>query len=93
MKKATNQNNRGLLWAFEKSLEDLDFADDIALLAHRFQTHPRENNRLGKLRQPDRSQHHHRKIEDHESQQQNRERGDYREQRSRGSLRVCLHWQ
>ena len=37
MKKATNQNNRGLLWAFEKSLEDLDFADDIALLAHRFQ--------------------------------------------------------
>ena len=37
MKKTTNQNNRGLLWAFEKSLEDLDFADDIALLAHRFQ--------------------------------------------------------
>ena len=37
MKKTNNQNNRGLLWTFEKSLEDLDFADDIALLAQSFQ--------------------------------------------------------
>ena len=36
MKKTTNQNKRGLLWTFEKSLEDLVF-DDIALLANRFQ--------------------------------------------------------
>ena len=36
MKKTTENSKRGLLWTFDKSLEDLDFADDIALLAHRF---------------------------------------------------------
>lgn len=34
--KATNrQANRRISWTFQKSLEDLDFADDIALLAQR----------------------------------------------------------
>ena len=37
MKRSTEQVQRGLQWNFHKSLEDLDFADDIALLAHRFQ--------------------------------------------------------
>lgn len=34
--KATNrQANRGISWTFQQSLEDLNFADDIALLAQR----------------------------------------------------------
>ncbi|XP_061191552.1 uncharacterized protein LOC133199698 [Saccostrea echinata] len=33
MKITTSQANRGISWTFQQSLEDLDIADDIALLA------------------------------------------------------------
>ncbi|XP_061188795.1 uncharacterized protein LOC133196968 [Saccostrea echinata] len=36
MKITTSQANRGISWTFQQSLEDLDFADDIALLAQRY---------------------------------------------------------
>ena len=35
MKKTTENKNRGMRWTFTEHLEDLDFADDIALLAQR----------------------------------------------------------
>ena len=35
MKSTTETHQRGIQWTFQKHLEDLDFADDIALLSHR----------------------------------------------------------
>lgn len=35
MKSTTEIHQRGIQWTFQKHLEDLDFADDIALLSHR----------------------------------------------------------
>ena len=35
MTKIVEENNRGVQWIFAKRLEDMDFADDIALLAQR----------------------------------------------------------
>ena len=37
MRETTRNSKRGITWTFTESLEDLDFADDIALLAHRYQ--------------------------------------------------------
>jgi len=37
MKETTRDVKRGLSWTFTETLEDLDFADDIALLSHRHQ--------------------------------------------------------
>ena len=46
MKKTTAENNTGIQWTFTKKLEDLDFADDIALLSHRQQDAQSKLNRL-----------------------------------------------
>ena len=35
MRKATKDRRMGIQWTLTKELEDLDFADDISLLAHR----------------------------------------------------------
>ena len=35
MKNVTERNNTGIRWKFMEKLEDLDFADDIALLSSR----------------------------------------------------------
>ena len=35
MKETKGNNKRGISWTFTETLEDIDFADDIALLAHR----------------------------------------------------------
>ena len=35
MRKATKDRRMGIQWTLTKQLEDLDFADDISLLAHR----------------------------------------------------------
>ena len=37
MKNVTERNNTGIRWKFMEKLEDLDFADDIALLSSNFQ--------------------------------------------------------
>ena len=37
MKESTKDISRGIQWTFTESLEDLDFADDIALLSQRHQ--------------------------------------------------------
>jgi hypothetical protein len=37
MPKATEDSQRGIRWSFFSSLEDLDFADDLALLSHTHQ--------------------------------------------------------
>ena len=37
MKQTTKHASRGISWTFQKSLEDLDFADDIALISQRHQ--------------------------------------------------------
>ena len=37
MRKATEDEKRGIRWKINTILEDLDFADDIALLSHTFQ--------------------------------------------------------
>ena len=37
MKQSTTQKKTGIQWTFAKQLEDLDFADDIALLSHKQQ--------------------------------------------------------
>ena len=37
MKRATVNVKRGITWTLIDTLEDLDFADDIVLLAHRHQ--------------------------------------------------------
>ena len=37
MTKTAFDRKRGIQWTFTTSLEDLDFADDLALLSHRIQ--------------------------------------------------------
>jgi hypothetical protein len=37
MRETTRNTKRGITWTFGQTLEDLDFADDIVLLAHRYQ--------------------------------------------------------
>ena len=49
MKEATGNNKRGISWTFSNTLEDLDFADDIALLAHRQQDIQSKTNDLSKI--------------------------------------------
>ena len=46
MRKTTSGNNTGIQWTFSKKLEDLDFADDVALLSHRLQHAQSKLNRL-----------------------------------------------
>ena len=46
MRKTTSGNNTGIQWTFAKKLEDLDFADDVALLSHRLQHAQSKLNRL-----------------------------------------------
>ena len=46
MKKTILENNTGIQWTFAKKLEDLDFADGIALLSHRQQDAQSKLNRL-----------------------------------------------
>ena len=40
---------RGLQWTFAKTLEDLDFADDIGLLSHYFKHIEEKSRRLSKV--------------------------------------------
>ena len=35
--RTASDRKRGIQWTFTTSLEDLDFADDLALLSHRIQ--------------------------------------------------------
>jgi len=42
----TMDQPRGLQWTFAKTLEDLDFADDIGLLSHYFQHMQEKSQRL-----------------------------------------------
>ena len=37
MRKSTEDSPRGIRWTLSSKLEDLDFADDLALLAHTHQ--------------------------------------------------------
>jgi hypothetical protein len=37
MRQSTTEGRTGIQWTFTKQLEDLDFADDIALLSHKHQ--------------------------------------------------------
>ena len=46
MRKATENEKRGIRWKINTILEDLDFADDIALLSHTFQHIQQKTNRL-----------------------------------------------
>ena len=46
MKNTTNHKARGIKWTLFSSLEDLDFADDIALLASRHDHIQEKTNRL-----------------------------------------------
>ena len=46
MRKATEDDKRGIKWKINTILEDLDFADDIALLSHTFQHIQQKTNRL-----------------------------------------------
>ena len=48
MKETTKDAVKGLQWTFTETLDDLDFADDIALLAQRFQTKTDKLDSLGK---------------------------------------------
>ena len=42
----TMDQPRGLQWTFAKTLEDLDFADDIGLLSHYFKHMQEKSQRL-----------------------------------------------
>jgi len=46
MKQVTSGGRRGIRWALTSVLEDLDYADDIALLAHRHQNMQAKTNAL-----------------------------------------------
>ena len=46
MRKATEDDKRGIRWKINSILEDLEFADDIALLSHTFQHTQQKTNRL-----------------------------------------------
>ena len=45
----TMDQPRGLQWTFAKTLEDLDFADDIGLLSHYFKHIEEKSRRLSKV--------------------------------------------
>ena len=46
MKQVTNNSRTGIQWSLTEQLEDLDFADDLALLAH---THQQMQDKSHKL--------------------------------------------
>nr|KAG5700791.1 hypothetical protein BaRGS_034994 [Batillaria attramentaria] len=46
MRQATDGKRTGIQWTFSKQLEDLDFADDIALLSHKQQDAQEKLNRV-----------------------------------------------
>nr|KAG5707271.1 hypothetical protein BaRGS_000045 [Batillaria attramentaria] len=46
MRQATDGRKTGIQWTFSKQLEDLDFADDIALLSHKQQDAQEKLNRV-----------------------------------------------
>nr|KAG5690574.1 hypothetical protein BaRGS_009236 [Batillaria attramentaria] len=46
MRQATDGRRTGIQWTFSKQLEDLDFADDIALLSHKQQDAQEKLNRV-----------------------------------------------
>nr|KAG5689255.1 hypothetical protein BaRGS_006375 [Batillaria attramentaria] len=46
MRQATDSKRTGIQWTFSKQLEDLDFADDIALLSHKQQDAQEKLNRV-----------------------------------------------
>jgi len=46
MRKATKSNNTGIRWKMTSKLEDLDFADDLALISSTFQHIADKTNRL-----------------------------------------------
>jgi len=46
MRETTNGRRMGIQWTMWDHLEDLDFADDIALLSHRFQQIREKTTRL-----------------------------------------------
>nr|KAG5712555.1 hypothetical protein BaRGS_011529 [Batillaria attramentaria] len=46
MRQATDGKRTGIQWTFSKQLEDLDFADDIALLSHKQQNAQEKLNRV-----------------------------------------------
>nr|KAG5693360.1 hypothetical protein BaRGS_017653 [Batillaria attramentaria] len=48
MRQATDGKRTGIQWTFSKQLEDLDFADDIALLSHKQQDAQEKLNRVAK---------------------------------------------
>ena len=52
MTNTINYNNRGIQWSLTEKLEDLDFADDIVLLAHRYiDMQEKTNDMTNKARQ------------------------------------------
>ncbi|XP_056017380.1 uncharacterized protein LOC130053815 [Ostrea edulis] len=46
MRQTTSDSNRGIRWSIHSTLEDLDFADDIAMLSHTHQHIQEKTNRL-----------------------------------------------
>ena len=48
MRKTTEDTSRGIRWTLFSTLEDLDFADDLALLSHTNQHMQEKTNRLHK---------------------------------------------
>ncbi len=46
MNQTTNNSQTGIQWSLTEQLEDLDFADDIALLAHSHQQMQDKTNKL-----------------------------------------------
>ena len=48
MKEATRDKGRGIRWRFTTTLEDLDYADDIALVSSRFQDIQEKTTRVDK---------------------------------------------
>jgi peptidoglycan hydrolase CwlO-like protein len=46
MQQSTTGRRTGIQWTFTKQLEDLDFADDIALLSHKHQYAQEKLNRV-----------------------------------------------
>jgi len=46
LKQVTSGRRRGIRWTLTSVLEDLDYADDIALLAHRHQDMQAKKNAL-----------------------------------------------
>ncbi|KAK2171237.1 hypothetical protein NP493_1088g00044 [Ridgeia piscesae] len=85
MKMTTRNRRHGIQWTPWSQLEDLDFADDLALLSHTHQQMQEKNRAAKHTVNTTRNQHQQKQDKDYESQHKEQQ-PHYNERRATGSI-------